>query len=73
MTDVETPHRPWGFYEILADEPDHRVKRITVNPGGRLSLQRHEKRMEHWYVVTGKALLDGRLTLEEIKQFSRDA
>ena len=56
MTDVETPHRPWGFYEVLADEPDHKVKRITVIPGGRLSLQRHEKRMEHWYAVTGKAV-----------------
>ncbi len=50
-------HRPWGYYLILADEPDHKVKRIVVNPGKRLSLQRHQKRMEHWYVVSGKALV----------------
>jgi mannose-6-phosphate isomerase len=54
-------HRPWGFYQVLADEPDHKVKRITVYPGQRLSYQRHFKRSEHWYVIKGKALvtLDG--------------
>jgi hypothetical protein len=34
-------HRPWGFYEILSDQKDHKVKRITVYPGKRLSYQRH--------------------------------
>lgn len=48
-------HRPWGFYVILADEPDHKVKRIVVKPGKRLSLQRHRKRTEHWFVVAGAA------------------
>jgi len=51
-----TDHRPWGNFTILADEPDHKVKRITVNPGSRLSLQRHRRRREHWLVVSGKAL-----------------
>ena len=55
MTEAETPHRPWGFYEVLADEADHKVKRITVNAGGRLSLQRHQRRIEHWYAVKGEA------------------
>ncbi len=50
-----TDHRPWGNFTILADEPDHKVKRITVNPGARLSLQRHQKRQEHWLVVSGTA------------------
>ncbi len=50
-------HRPWGFYEILSDAPDHKVKRITVRPGQRLSYQRHSRRSEHWYVVKGKAVV----------------
>ena len=50
-------HRPWGYYCILADEPDHKVKRITVYPGQRLSLQRHHRRAEHWYIVRGRAVV----------------
>jgi mannose-6-phosphate isomerase len=49
-------HRPWGFFEILADKPDHKVKRITVYPEQRLSYQRHFRRSEHWYVVSGRAV-----------------
>jgi len=45
--------RPWGSYIVLSDKPNHKVKRITVTPGKRLSLQRHRKRQEHWYVVSG--------------------
>jgi len=56
MTDNESPQRPWGYFEVLVDEPDHKIKRITVNPGGRLSLQRHQKRIEHWYALKGKAV-----------------
>lgn len=48
-------HRPWGYYIILADEEDHKVKRIVVKPRKRLSLQLHHKRSEHWYVISGKA------------------
>lgn len=48
-------HRPWGFYEVLSDEKNHKVKRITVYPGKRLSLQIHEKRSEHWFIVKGSA------------------
>ena len=50
-------HRPWGFYEILADAADHKVKRITVDPGKRLSLQRHGRRSEHWHMVAGRAVV----------------
>ncbi len=49
--------RPWGHYTVLADEPDHKVKHITVKPGQRLSLQRHRQRGEHWFVVAGEALV----------------
>ena len=49
--------RPWGFYRVLEDEADHKTKRIVVDPGQRLSLQRHARRSEHWHVVTGAALV----------------
>ena len=53
--------RPWGEYFVLEDAPTHKVKRIVVHPGRRLSYQRHEKRAEHWVVVagTGVVTLDG--------------
>ena len=57
MNTNETDHRPWGFYTVLSDEPDHKVKRIVVYPGKRLSLQRHRYRSEHWHIVNGKALV----------------
>ena len=44
--------RPWGGYKILHNDPDVTVKILTVNPGARLSLQRHELRAETWYAVT---------------------
>ena len=54
---MEEDHRPWGYYQVLADEPDHKVKRIVVYPGKRLSLQRHQQRREHWYLLYGQALV----------------
>jgi len=49
-------HRPWGHYEVLCEEyPDHKIKRITLWPGKRLSLQFHNKRSEHWFIVSGQA------------------
>ncbi len=48
--------RPWGNYETLELGNDFQVKRIVVNPGGRLSLQMHHHRAEHWVVVEGTAL-----------------
>lgn len=50
------PHRPWGFFENLVDANDHKVKRITVYPGSRMSLQSHSRRSEHWFIVEGSAL-----------------
>ena len=54
MTD-EICDRPWGKYEILTEADGYKVKRITVVPGGQLSLQSHQHRAEHWVVVTGIA------------------
>jgi len=55
-------HRPWGYYTILTDEPNYKVKRIHVNAGKRLSLQKHQHREEHWTMVYGEGIvtLDGR-------------
>ncbi|MBK7975912.1 MAG: phosphomannose isomerase type II C-terminal cupin domain [Deltaproteobacteria bacterium] len=52
-----TEHRPWGHYVVLADEPDHKVKRIVVDPGKRLSLQYHHQRAEHWAIVSGEGVV----------------
>jgi mannose-6-phosphate isomerase len=49
------PNRPWGRYEVLQDLPTHKVKAIWVDPGKRLSYQRHQHRSEHWYIVYGTA------------------
>lgn len=48
-------YRPWGAYECIDISERFQVKRITVNPGGRLSLQLHHHRAEHWIVVKGTA------------------
>lgn len=48
--------RPWGTFETLHEAQDHKVKRIVVFPGKRLSLQRHKYRAEHWYIIHGRGL-----------------
>jgi mannose-1-phosphate guanylyltransferase/mannose-6-phosphate isomerase len=48
-------HRPWGSYQSVDSGERHQVKRIVVKPGGRLSLQKHARRSEHWTVVDGTA------------------
>lgn len=58
---IELEERPWGRYEVLDDETDHKVKRIVVAPGKRLSYQRHVRRAEHWFIVRGTA----RVTLDD--------
>jgi mannose-1-phosphate guanylyltransferase/mannose-6-phosphate isomerase len=50
-------HRPWGSYQGLDAGERHQVKRIIVKAGGRLSLQKHHHRSEHWVVVRGTALV----------------
>jgi mannose-6-phosphate isomerase-like protein (cupin superfamily) len=47
--------RPWGGFVVLEEGPGFKVKRISVKPGGRLSLQSHRHRSEHWTVVNGTA------------------
>jgi mannose-1-phosphate guanylyltransferase/mannose-6-phosphate isomerase len=47
--------RPWGWYDTIDEGENFKVKRIQVNPGASLSLQKHTKRAEHWVVVKGVA------------------
>ena len=49
--------RPWGRYFVLEESPIHKVKRIEVQPGKRLSYQRHKFRAEHWLIVQGEGIL----------------
>ncbi len=51
----ESDIRPWGRYVVLDDDGTHKIKRIVVLPGKRLSYQRHARRSEHWFVVHGAA------------------
>ena len=50
-------YRPWGWYEGVHEGERFQVKRITVSPGQKLSLQKHFHRAEHWVVVNGSALV----------------
>ena len=61
--EIET--RPWGTYEVLLDDVNVKVKRITVNPNSRLSYQYHQKRREVWTVVSGELTI----ILEDNKLF----
>ena len=50
-----TVHRPWGQYTVLLKGPTYLIKRLTIYPGSRLSLQYHHHRSEHWVIVSGTA------------------
>lgn len=59
-----TMYRPWGSYTVIAEGDGFKAKRIVVKPGGKLSLQMHYHRSEHWIVISGT----GKITLGD-KQF----
>ena len=48
-------NKPWGSFEIIDEGEKYTVKKIIVNPGGKLSLQSHEHRSEHWLIASGVA------------------
>ena len=61
-------YRPWGHYDLVDSGERHQTKRIVVKPGGKLSVQRHHHRAEHWVVVKGTALVtkgDEKLLISE--------
>lgn len=47
-------YRNWGYYKVLNNQKVYKIKELVVNPYERLSMQRHEKRNEHWYVLRGQ-------------------
>ena len=49
--------KPWGMFEILDEGKKYTLKKIVVNPGGKLSLQSHQYRSEHWLVAQGQATI----------------
>jgi len=55
LTGHSRVYRPWGYFQELDSNDGYKVKRLTVYPGARLSLQMHEQRAEHWVVVSGVA------------------
>lgn len=61
IMDMRENYRPWGHYENLVEDADHKMKRIVVEPGKRLSLQKHARRAERWVVIRGEGVvtLDG--------------
>ena len=68
LSDNMIVYRPWGKFEVLVDEKNHKVKKLTVYPRESLSLQMHKKRAEHWVVVKGVANVvkgEENLTLHE--------
>jgi mannose-1-phosphate guanylyltransferase/mannose-1-phosphate guanylyltransferase/mannose-6-phosphate isomerase len=68
LTHLPTVHRPWGTYRSIHNGDRVQVKHIMVKPGGKLSLQMHHHRAEHWVVVSGTAKIvrgDEELMLSE--------
>lgn len=61
-------HRPWGFFETLSIGPRFQVKLLHVKPGGKLSMQMHHHRSEHWVVVHGTA----KVTVGETEKLVRE-
>jgi len=66
MSEFYTEQRPWGYFSVLEEGENYKVKKIVVNPGHRLSLQTHQKRSEIWTVVKGKPTIT---CGEEINQY----
>jgi len=54
---TERECRPWGYYVVLTEQAAVKVKKMVVYPGHRLSLQQHQHRGEHWYLLQGRALV----------------
>lgn len=59
--------RPWGTYQTIALMQNCQIKILTISPGGRLSLQKHAKRSEHWTIIAGNP----QITINQvIKQYA---
>ena len=65
---IEKEERPWGRFFIIHDEPKYKLKRIEVDPGGRLSYQYHHRRSEVWTIIEGTGLVTLNGQIREYKQ-----
>jgi cytidyltransferase-like protein len=68
MVALEVGMRPWGHYVVIEDKERHKIKRLVVEPGHRLSLQSHEKRKECWVVVSGTATVELDGVVNQVKE-----
>lgn len=59
--------KPWGLYQILEQGKNYLVKNILVKPGGKLSLQSHKYRSEHWIIVEGVATITINKKIKNLK------
>jgi mannose-6-phosphate isomerase-like protein (cupin superfamily) len=66
MMSIYSETRPWGAFHVLDEKPGFKVKRIEVTPGGRLSLQSHKHRSEHWTIVEGVATVTVDATVRDM-------
>ena len=57
-------NRPWGFYRVIEDSDNYKIKYIYVDSNKRLSLQKHSQREEHWTIISGFS----HITIENIKR-----
>ena len=64
---IYSENRPWGSFTVLDEGEGFKVKRISVNPAHKLSLQYHHHRSEHWTVVQGEALVTVGEDIKKIK------
>ena len=61
-------YRPWGYYDTVDSGKGFKVKRILVNPGAKISLQKHLHRAEHWIIVTGVAKITCGKKMYQLKE-----
>ncbi len=61
MDNIKKENRPWGNFITLNETKEFKIKNIVVYPGSRLSLQRHKRRSEHWYIING----EGEVTIDD--------
>jgi mannose-6-phosphate isomerase len=68
ISEKDAEVRPWGSFHVLDQGTGFKVKRIVVQPGGRLSLQSHRHRSEHWTIVSGEATATLKSTIYKLSR-----
>lgn len=63
---VNITERSWGYFKVLDSNKDHKVKTLVLRPGKAISIQRHFKRSEHWFIVSGTAEIINEPRIEDI-------